>query len=160
MHLSDGLTPSRLRLLSKNENLYLGFVLIGLSLKSQFIMDPDILRVTKVNLNSFERNVDSIESKKVQQRKPPIVDFPVRLNLTGNCINSWKTNNILGEYEFTDLDETNRPMFKRLARTRDGEEVFLFYFEWEKCWQVGGSPDDPDAEESCWFMPEIKQCIH
>ena len=119
-------------------------------------MDPEILKVTKINLNPLENEENVQEYEKREKKSKPEVDFPVRLNLVGKCMNAWKNNNILGEFEFTDVDETNRPMFRRLEKTRDGEEVILFYFEWEKCWQIGGRPDDPDAEESCWVYARDK----
>ena len=121
-------------------------------------MDPEILKVTKINLNPLENDENSTDfSESSTEKKPKVpVDFPVRLNLVGKCMNAWKNNNILGEFEFFDFDESNRPMFRRLEKTRDGEEVILFYFEWEKCWQIGGRPDDPDAEESCWLYARDK----
>ena len=141
------------------------FVLTYLS-KIYLNMDPKILKITKDNLNPLENDENSefleFEKNEVPEKKSKLkVDFPVRLNLVGKCMNAWKNNNILGEFEFTDLDETNRPMFRRLEKTRDGEEVILFYFEWEKCWQIGGRPDDPDAEESCWAgIHELESQTH
>ena len=78
-------------------------------------MNPEILKVTKINLNPLENDENSGDfSESSTEKKPKVpVDFPVRLNLVGKCMNAWKNNNILGEFEYFDFDETDRPMFRR-----------------------------------------------
>ena len=71
--------------------------------------------------------------------------FPKRIRLNGTCSFFGNTSNLLGLYQKIQIKnfDQDRPVYKRIQNTFDGDEVYLFYNnkfgEWQIAPNVNGS---------------------
>ena len=71
--------------------------------------------------------------------------FPNLIRIGGNCSFYGNTSNLLGLYQKTRIKnfDQDRPVYKRIQNTFDGDEVYLFYNnkfgEWQIAPNINGS---------------------